>query len=136
MQWQSFRKRSLLFRYDRCSSILYLKRSRLLGRSNSNTKSNSLASVPSIYCIEVFRNVMNRKFIDETIGWYGTCAIVVSYALSSFGYLLASTFLYRFLNLTGALGIMYISFKKKTYQPGVLNIIWAIIALIAIFRLL
>jgi len=79
---------------------------------------------------------MNRQIIDETIGWYGTGAIVVSYALSSFGYLPASTLLYQILNLTGALGIMYISFKKKTYQPGVLNIIWAIIAMIAIFRML
>jgi hypothetical protein len=40
------------------------------------------------------------------------------------------------MNAMGALGIVYISFKKKAYQPGVLNILWAIIALTAIVRLL
>ena len=80
--------------------------------------------------------IMNQKIIDETIGWYGTCAIVIAYALVSFNILSPSTFLYQILNGTGAFGIVYISFKKKAYQPGVLNIIWAIIALIAIIRLL
>jgi hypothetical protein len=79
---------------------------------------------------------MNQKLIDESIGWYGTCAIVLAYALVSFEFLSSSTFLYQILNGTGALGIAYISFKKKAYQPGVLNVIWAIIALIAIIRLL
>lgn len=79
---------------------------------------------------------MQQKILDETIGWYGTCAIVLAYALVSFNVLSPSTFLYQILNGTGALGIVYISFKKKAYQPGVLNIIWAIIATIAIIRLL
>ena len=79
---------------------------------------------------------MNKKIIDESIGWYGTCAIVIAYALVSFELLSSSSFLYQIMNGTGALGIVYISFKKKAYQPGVLNIIWAIIALIAIIRLL
>ncbi len=79
---------------------------------------------------------MKQKVVDEAIGWYGTCAIVIAYALVSFNFLSASTFTYQILNGTGALGIVYISFKKKAYQPGVLNIIWAIIALIAIIGLL
>lgn len=79
---------------------------------------------------------MNQKIIDESIGWYGTVAIVLAYGLNSFNVLSANTFFYQILNLTGALGIVFISFKKKTYQPGVLNIIWAIIALIALIRLL
>lgn len=78
---------------------------------------------------------MHKKIIDEIIGWYGTCAIVLAYALVSFGVLPASTFLYQILNGTGALGIVYISFKKKAYQPGVLNVIWAIIATVAIIKI-
>ncbi|MFH1182016.1 MAG: hypothetical protein V1702_03590 [Candidatus Woesearchaeota archaeon] len=78
---------------------------------------------------------MKQKIIDETIGWYGTCAIMVAYSLVSFNVLSPLTFLYQILNFTGALGIVYISLKKKVYQPGVLNIIWAIIAAIAIIRL-
>ncbi|MBR9703214.1 hypothetical protein GOV10_04200 [Candidatus Woesearchaeota archaeon] len=77
-----------------------------------------------------------QKIIDESIGWYGTFAIVLAYAMVSFNLLSSSTFTYQIMNCTGALGIVYISFKKKTYQPGVLNVIWALIALIAIISLL
>ncbi len=84
----------------------------------------------------LMQHIMNQKIIDESIGWYGTCAIVLAYALLSFDFLSPSTFLYQILNGTGALGIVYISFKKKAYQPGFLNVIWAVIALIAIIRLL
>ena len=79
---------------------------------------------------------MGKKIIDESIGWYGTGAIILAYALVSFSVLSTSSFLYQIMNGTGALGIIYISFKKKAYQPRVLNIIWAIIAFIAIIRLL
>jgi hypothetical protein len=79
---------------------------------------------------------MEKKIKDEIIGWYGTIAIVSSYALLSFGFIDANSLLYQILNFTGALGIVYISMKKRTYQPGVLNIIWAVIALIAITQIL
>ena len=77
-----------------------------------------------------------KKYIEEVIGWYGTVAIVAAYAMSSFGILPSNSLIYQILNGTGALGIVYISLKKKAYQPGVLNIIWAVIALIAIINIL
>ncbi|HLP86566.1 MAG TPA: hypothetical protein VK153_01670 [Candidatus Paceibacterota bacterium] len=72
---------------------------------------------------------------DEIIGWYGTVAIVTAYALISFNIISSSNLVYQILNATGALGIVYISFKKKAYQPGVLNIIWTVIAIIAIINI-
>lgn len=77
-----------------------------------------------------------RSLVDECIGWYGTVAIVLAYALSSFGVVSAQNIWYQILNGTGAVGIVYISFKKKAYQPGVLNIVWTAIAGIAIIRIL
>lgn len=79
---------------------------------------------------------MKQKILDESIGWYGMLAIISTYALANFNILSTSDILYQLLNITGASGLVYISFKKKAYQPGVLNIIWALIALIAIYRLL
>lgn len=79
---------------------------------------------------------MNKKIIEEIIGWYGTIAIVSAYALLSFGVLVSDNIVYQLLNATGAIGIVYISLKKKAYQPGVLNIIWMIIAIVAIIRIL
>lgn len=76
-----------------------------------------------------------RKVFDEAFGWYGTIAILSAYALLSFGFI-PTGLIYQVLNGTGALGIVYISFKKKNYQPGVLNIAWAVIAAIAIVQIL
>jgi hypothetical protein len=75
------------------------------------------------------------KIIDEIIGWYGAAGIVIAYAAISFQWLPQESMWYQLLNVTGALGIVYISLKKHAYQPGVLNMIWATIALIALFRL-
>ncbi|MFA6105456.1 MAG: hypothetical protein WC725_02535 [Patescibacteria group bacterium] len=75
------------------------------------------------------------KNISEIIGWYGTAAILLAYALLSFGVLSSNNIFYQLLNITGALGLVIISFRKKTYQPGILNIIWSIIAAIAIIKM-
>ena len=74
------------------------------------------------------------KHFEEIIGWYGTVAIVSAYALLSFGAMASNSIIYQLLNATGALGILYISFKKKAYQPGILNIIWTVIAIAAIIK--
>lgn len=71
----------------------------------------------------------------QGFGWYGTIAIVLAYALVSFSVLSVHSIWYQLLNGTGALGIVAVSFYKKTYQPGVLNIVWALIAAIAIINI-
>ena len=75
------------------------------------------------------------KVLNETIGWYGTIAILLAYALVSFGVIDAHSLLYQILNITGAGGIAYVSFLKRAYQPAVLNVVWAIIAVVAIIGL-
>lgn len=74
--------------------------------------------------------------IHEIVGWYGSVALIGAYALVSLGTLGVDDLAYQLLNLTGALGIVYISWRKRAYQPGVLNIVWAIIALWALWRML
>ena len=63
-------------------------------------------------------------------------AIVGAYALVSFGVLDARDLSYQILNGTGALGIVFVSFRKGAYQPGILNFVWMIIALVAILKIL
>jgi hypothetical protein len=76
------------------------------------------------------------KILIELFGWYGMLAIVSAYALVSFSYLNPASLAYQVLNVTGAFGIVIVSFYKKAYQPGVLNIIWTVIAVVAICRIL
>lgn len=77
-----------------------------------------------------------REIIDETIGWYGTFVVILAYFLVSFGYVSSSAFSYQLLNLMGALGILYIVLKKKVYQSAAVNLVWGIIAVIAMVKIL
>ncbi len=76
-----------------------------------------------------------KKHLIEIVGWYGTAAILLAYALVSFSVISPINLWYQLLNATGAIGIVVVSFAKKAYPPGVLNIVWTIIALIAIARM-
>lgn len=80
-------------------------------------------------------SLLLRTRLIESVGWYGTVAIVLGYALVSFSVVQPTNVWYQLLNGTGALGIVIVSFAKRAYQPGVLNIVWTIIALIAIIRI-
>lgn len=77
---------------------------------------------------------MNK--LIELFGWYGTVAIVTAYALVSFSVLQPTDIAYQLLNGTGALGIVLVSFRKRAYQPGMLNIVWTTIAAVAITKTL
>lgn len=77
---------------------------------------------------------MKTKIL-EIFGWYGTVAIVGAYALVSFSIIDSKSLPYQILNITGAVGIASDSLSKKDYQPGVLNIIWTLIAAAAIIKI-
>ena len=70
------------------------------------------------------------------LGWYGVLAILFAYALVSFGFVTANSYVYQLLNLTGASGIVIETVSKRDKQPAVLNTIWAVVALVAIIRLI
>ncbi|NTV22926.1 MAG: hypothetical protein HGA85_00935 [Nanoarchaeota archaeon] len=74
------------------------------------------------------------KHIDEIFGWYGAVAILAAYGLHSFE-IIDQGFFYQFLNFTGSAGLCLIAYRKKVFQSVVLNIIWALVAAIAIAKL-
>jgi hypothetical protein len=76
-----------------------------------------------------------RLFL-ELFGWYGAAAIVAGYMLVSFSILEPTSLWFQLLNATGALGVLSISFYERSYQPGVLNTVWMLIAIVAIFNIL
>lgn len=78
---------------------------------------------------------MNKLFA-EVLGWYGAFAIILAYILVSFAVIGTDSIIYQILNFTGAIGIVIVSLVKNAYQPAVLNIIWTIIALIALLRII
>jgi hypothetical protein len=70
----------------------------------------------------------------ELAGWYGMAAILAAYALSSFGVLQTADRSYQLLNLTGALGVAWVCWRKRTWQAFWLESIWATIALVSLAR--
>jgi hypothetical protein len=77
---------------------------------------------------------MKNRFL-ELFGWYGTIAIIGAYAMTSFTIISPQSFVYQLLNITGAIGIVSISLAKKTYQPAVLNILWALVGIMALLKI-
>lgn len=70
----------------------------------------------------------------EGLGWYGAIAVLAAYLLLSME-VIDQGLVYQLLNVTGAAGIFAISLAKKTWQPVALNVIWALIALVALLRM-
>jgi len=77
---------------------------------------------------------MNNQSL-ETFGWVGAICILGAYALVSFGKISPNHVAFQLLNFVGAVGITLVSWKKRAYQPAVLNFIWALVALSALLQM-
>lgn len=71
----------------------------------------------------------------EFFAWAGTVAIVLAYFLVSFRRLGPDSLWYIGLNIGGSLAIVVHSLQKRDLQPAILNIVWLLIALVALVRL-
>ncbi|MCA9325165.1 hypothetical protein KDA23_03830 [Candidatus Saccharibacteria bacterium] len=79
--------------------------------------------------------IAGKRRLSEIVGWYGTTAIVLAYILVSFKVVAADGVVYQLLNLTGAIGIIVISLVKGVKQSVVLNVFWALIAVVALLSI-
>lgn len=79
---------------------------------------------------------IKMKKYSEYFGWYGVIAILLAYICVSFSVIQPTSLTYQILNGTGAIGIVVVSLYKKAYQPAILNMFWAIIAIIVILKIL
>jgi hypothetical protein len=73
-----------------------------------------------------------RKFLIEVVGWYGVAAVLTAYILTTLAIIDSESLWFIFLNLSGALSLMVVSYYKKTMQTLVLNLVWAIVAIIGL----
>jgi hypothetical protein len=77
---------------------------------------------------------MPKHPLVEFLGWYGAVAVLAAYFFVSFHYLSADSFWFQFLNATGSAGLTAVAYIKKDWQLAVLNLVWAVIALIALLH--
>ncbi len=78
---------------------------------------------------------MNKTLI-EIVGWYGAAALIVAYISVSFSWLSPQSFFFQALNLTGGIAIVLHSLSRKEYPSVVINVMWALVALIALAKIL
>ncbi|MBC7796389.1 MAG: hypothetical protein H7Z37_05930 [Pyrinomonadaceae bacterium] len=74
---------------------------------------------------------MNVVLFDA-IGWTGAIMLLAAYALVSFNRIKADSFNYQFLNIFGSLFLAINTFYRSAFASTFLNVVWAIIAVIAI----
>lgn len=72
------------------------------------------------------------KLLD-ILGWVGTALILAGYGLFTTG-IVPDVIVYHCLNLLGSVGVAAISYRRKVWQPVVINVTFAVFALIAILR--
>ena len=73
-------------------------------------------------------------YFIEIIGWIGAVLIVGSYFLNINGKLKSSSFLYIISNLLGGIFFTVNTLVHHAYPSMIVNIIWVIIAVAALFR--
>ena len=80
---------------------------------------------------------MNRQtLVVEIIGWYGMLAIMAAYGVVSFDIVTSTSLPYQALNLTGAIALAVLAWNKRARPLIALNVIWAIIAVVALTQIL
>lgn len=85
--------------------------------------------------VQTKKKISTKQLLAEIAGWYGAIAILTGYALVSFEIVSSDTLAFQLLNLTGALGIIAIAAYKRVAQSIVLNIVWSVVAIIAIVNI-
>jgi|KBSMisStaDraftv2_1062788.scaffolds.fasta_scaffold598675_2 hypothetical protein len=74
--------------------------------------------------------------LPSLFGWIGTASYLVAYLLLSMGKLRADKKLYHLLNILGAIGLTYNAVSLRDFPNVVVNIVWALIALWAVWFIL
>ena len=75
-------------------------------------------------------------FVIELLGWYSSVALLAAYHFNSSGRLSAKSVSYQVLNLTAGIGFSFLTIRHGVYQAAVVNIVWSIIAIIALRNIL
>jgi hypothetical protein len=76
---------------------------------------------------------MNLFWI-EVIGWIGSIEILIAYGLNSYQKIRSDSMWFYLLNLTGGTLLILYTVYKEAYPNAFVNVVWVIVALIAIGR--
>jgi hypothetical protein len=70
------------------------------------------------------------------VGWLGAGLILLAYLLLSMGRLTGRSALYQAMNVAGAVGFVVNGWWHRALPSATLNILWALIGAVALWRIL
>ena len=70
----------------------------------------------------------------EIIGWIGAVLVIGAYCLNMYGYWKSDSLPYVICNIIGAVFFIINTFVHKAYPSMIVNIVWVIIPVIALFK--
>ena len=81
---------------------------------------------------------MDEQRLDllvEIVGWIGSIAILLAYGLNSYQKIKSNSLPFLFLNLSGGLFLIAYSLYKDAYANIFINLVWVVIAILALGKL-
>ena len=79
-------------------------------------------------------SVEDLDLLVEIIGWIGSIEILLAYGLNSYQKIRSDSLAFSLLNLTGGLFLMIYTIYKDAFANTFVNLVWVVIALIALTR--
>jgi hypothetical protein len=79
--------------------------------------------------------VSNADIAVEVAGWIGAALILLAYLLVTTGRLTGQSRLFQWMNLVGAAGFVINGWWHNAIPSTALNVIWMLIAVVALARL-
>lgn len=76
------------------------------------------------------------EILIEILGWIGSIEVLLAYGLNSYQKLRSDSMVFYMLNLTGGLALIVYTVYKAAYASAFINVVWVIIAVIAIVRVM
>ncbi len=71
----------------------------------------------------------------EIIGWMGSAAILLGYALNSYQKIRSDSVVFLVLNLTGGTLLLLYTYYKDALANTFLNLVWVVVAVVALVKL-
>ena len=71
----------------------------------------------------------------NVLGWIGSVEVLAAYGLNSYQKIKSDSTLFYVLNLTGGLLLIVYSVYKEAFPNAFINIVWVIIAVVALLKL-
>lgn len=74
------------------------------------------------------------KLLIDVLGWLGSVEVLLAFGLNTYQKIKSDSALYLVLNLTGGICLIMYSFYYGAFANTFINVVWALVAIIALAK--